>query len=250
MSWGSCRGTRVVGLVSCRRDDTRDPDRDRRPARARRRAPRCDHVQPAGATQRAVRPDVRRLRSGAAGAGRRLRRPGARGDRCGRGVLRRRRREGHERVAQDRGAATRSRWRPGRTGDDVATTLPRQVSMALHEFPTPVVAVLPRAVAGAGLSIALSADLRIAAERAVLVTAFADVGASGRRGTSAGRGSSHSWSATRRRKSGISRRRALHRARCACPRHRQPGASRRWVRGGHARLVPHARQQRDVGGCG
>ncbi len=57
--------------------------------------------------------------------------------------------------------------------------LQRQVSLALHEFPAPVVAVLPGAAAGAGLSIALAADLRIAAERAVLVTAFANVGASG-----------------------------------------------------------------------
>ena len=74
--------------------------------------------------------------------------------------------------------------RPGRGGgrdEQVATLqrLQRQVSLALHEFPTPVVAVLPGAAAGAGLSIALSADLRLAAERAVLITAFANVGASG-----------------------------------------------------------------------
>lgn len=42
-----------------------------------------------------------------------------------------------------------------------------------------MVAALPGAAAGAGLSIALAADIRIAAERAVLVTAFAGVGASG-----------------------------------------------------------------------
>jgi 2-(1,2-epoxy-1,2-dihydrophenyl)acetyl-CoA isomerase len=74
--------------------------------------------------------------------------------------------------------------RPGRGGgreEQVETLqrLQRGVSLALHEFPTPVVAVLPGAAAGAGLSIALAADLRIAAERAVLVTAFADIGASG-----------------------------------------------------------------------
>ena len=57
--------------------------------------------------------------------------------------------------------------------------LQRQVSLALHEFPKPVVAALPGAAAGAGLSIALAADIRLAAERAVLVTAFANVGASG-----------------------------------------------------------------------
>jgi 2-(1,2-epoxy-1,2-dihydrophenyl)acetyl-CoA isomerase len=55
----------------------------------------------------------------------------------------------------------------------------RAVSLALHQFPKPVVAVLPGAAAGAGLSIALAADLRVAAERALIVTAFANVGASG-----------------------------------------------------------------------
>lgn len=55
----------------------------------------------------------------------------------------------------------------------------RAVSLALHEHPKPVVAALPGAAAGAGLSIALAADIRLAAERAVLVTAFANVGASG-----------------------------------------------------------------------
>jgi 2-(1,2-epoxy-1,2-dihydrophenyl)acetyl-CoA isomerase len=55
----------------------------------------------------------------------------------------------------------------------------RHVSLALHRLPKPVVAALPGAAAGAGLSIALAADLRLAAERALLVTAFADIGASG-----------------------------------------------------------------------
>jgi 2-(1,2-epoxy-1,2-dihydrophenyl)acetyl-CoA isomerase len=55
----------------------------------------------------------------------------------------------------------------------------RWVSLALHEYPKPVVAALPGAAAGAGLSIALAADIRLAAERAILVTAFANVGASG-----------------------------------------------------------------------
>lgn len=55
----------------------------------------------------------------------------------------------------------------------------RAVSLALHEHPKPVVAALPGPAAGAGLSIALAADLRLASERAILVTAFANVGASG-----------------------------------------------------------------------
>ncbi|MEM8904481.1 MAG: enoyl-CoA hydratase-related protein [Actinomycetota bacterium] len=53
------------------------------------------------------------------------------------------------------------------------------VSAALHELPKPVIAALPGPAAGAGLSIALAADLRVASERAVLVTAFSNVGASG-----------------------------------------------------------------------
>jgi len=58
------------------------------------------------------------------------------------------------------------------------------VSMALRNLPQPVIAALPGAAAGAGLSIALAADLRIAAERAIVTTAFANVGASGDFGTS------------------------------------------------------------------
>jgi 2-(1,2-epoxy-1,2-dihydrophenyl)acetyl-CoA isomerase len=46
-------------------------------------------------------------------------------------------------------------------------------------MPKPVVASLPGAAAGAGLALALACDLRIAAERAVLLTAFANVGFSG-----------------------------------------------------------------------
>ena len=52
-------------------------------------------------------------------------------------------------------------------------------SLALHRFPKPVVAAVPGAAAGAGLSFALAADLRLAAERSIFVTAFANVGASG-----------------------------------------------------------------------
>ena len=55
----------------------------------------------------------------------------------------------------------------------------RWVSAAIHELPKPTVAALPGAAAGAGLSMALSADIRLAAERAIVVTAFANVGASG-----------------------------------------------------------------------
>jgi 2-(1,2-epoxy-1,2-dihydrophenyl)acetyl-CoA isomerase len=49
----------------------------------------------------------------------------------------------------------------------------------LHEMPKPTLAVIPGAAAGAGLSIALACDLRIAAEGAKLTTAFSKVGLAG-----------------------------------------------------------------------
>ncbi len=58
------------------------------------------------------------------------------------------------------------------------------VSLALRRMPKPVVAAIPGPAAGAGLSIALAADLRVAAERAVFVSAFSTIGASGDFGSS------------------------------------------------------------------
>ena len=49
----------------------------------------------------------------------------------------------------------------------------------LHEMPKPTLAVIPGPAAGAGLSLALACDLRIAADDAKLTTAFAMVGLSG-----------------------------------------------------------------------
>ena len=54
-----------------------------------------------------------------------------------------------------------------------------EVSRILHQMPKPVVAQLDGAAAGAGLSIALSCDLRIASESCKITTAFAKVGFSG-----------------------------------------------------------------------
>jgi 2-(1,2-epoxy-1,2-dihydrophenyl)acetyl-CoA isomerase len=81
--------------------------------------------------------------------------------------------EGHK-----QGART---GRPNRVDDQIAylRQIQRQVALALHHLPRPVVAALPGAAAGAGLSIALAADIRLAAERTIMVPAFATIGASG-----------------------------------------------------------------------
>ncbi|MEL6998572.1 MAG: enoyl-CoA hydratase-related protein [Pseudomonadota bacterium] len=72
---------------------------------------------------------------------------------------------------------------PSDTGIDAAIHRQRISQRAtagrLHMMPKPTLAVLPGAAAGAGLALALSCDLRIAAAGAVLTTAFAKVGFSG-----------------------------------------------------------------------
>src|SRR3981189_3437807 len=54
-----------------------------------------------------------------------------------------------------------------------------EVSRILHEMPKPVVAQVDGAAAGAGLSIALACDLRVAGESAKITTALSQVGLSG-----------------------------------------------------------------------
>jgi len=54
-----------------------------------------------------------------------------------------------------------------------------EVARLLHEMPKPTLAVIPGPAAGAGLSLALACDLRIAADDAKLTTAFSRVGLSG-----------------------------------------------------------------------
>lgn len=55
----------------------------------------------------------------------------------------------------------------------------RNTAGRMHLMPKPVIASLPGAAAGAGLSLALSADLRIMADTAFITSAFAKVGFSG-----------------------------------------------------------------------
>ena len=54
-----------------------------------------------------------------------------------------------------------------------------ETSRWLHEMPKPTIAMVGGAAAGAGLSLALSCDMRIAADNAKFTTAFANVGFSG-----------------------------------------------------------------------
>ncbi len=54
-----------------------------------------------------------------------------------------------------------------------------ELSRILHEMPKPTLAAIPGGAAGAGFSLALACDLRIALDTAKLTTAFAKVGLSG-----------------------------------------------------------------------
>jgi 2-(1,2-epoxy-1,2-dihydrophenyl)acetyl-CoA isomerase len=54
-----------------------------------------------------------------------------------------------------------------------------EASRLLHEMPKPTVAAIEGAAAGAGLSLALACDFRVAGEGAKITTAFAKVGLSG-----------------------------------------------------------------------
>ena len=55
----------------------------------------------------------------------------------------------------------------------------RRTSLRLYEMAKPTIAALPGPAAGAGLSMALACDMRIAADTAIMTTAFVKVGLSG-----------------------------------------------------------------------
>lgn len=69
----------------------------------------------------------------------------------------------------------------GRSPEEAAQALRQsmEVSRWLHDMPKITIAAIPGAAAGAGLSIALACDFRIAARGAKITTAFAKVGLSG-----------------------------------------------------------------------
>jgi 2-(1,2-epoxy-1,2-dihydrophenyl)acetyl-CoA isomerase len=75
---------------------------------------------------------------------------------------------------------------PAMSFDHKVTDLRRrmEISRWLHEMPKPTLAVIPGAAAGAGLSLALACDMRIAADDAKLTTAFSKIGLSGDFGSS------------------------------------------------------------------
>ena len=79
-----------------------------------------------------------------------------------------------------RPSATRSE--PQRTTEDAIRDLQHRqatLTLRLHQLAKPTLASLPGPAAGAGLSIALACDLRIAAASAFVTTAFANIGLSG-----------------------------------------------------------------------
>jgi 2-(1,2-epoxy-1,2-dihydrophenyl)acetyl-CoA isomerase len=74
-------------------------------------------------------------------------------------------------------AAGKSEQTPEQRADQLRASM--EASRLLHEMPKPTIAMLNGVAAGAGMSLALACDLRIAGESARMTTAFAKVGLSG-----------------------------------------------------------------------
>ena len=85
------------------------------------------------------------------------------------------------RVGSDDPADQETRTLRGRSPDDDRSRLTHASTVVetLVSFPVPTIAAIDGACAGAGLSLALSTDFRIAAARAVFNTAFVSAGVSG-----------------------------------------------------------------------
>ncbi|MAL97711.1 MAG: enoyl-CoA hydratase [Alteromonadaceae bacterium] len=87
---------------------------------------------------------------------------------------------GHFCVGGDVKAMNQGQGRDLSLGERIHSLRDRMsVSQYLHDMPKPTIALIEGSCAGAGLSVALSCDLRICAEDAKIVTAFAKVGLSG-----------------------------------------------------------------------
>ena len=89
---------------------------------------------------------------------------------------------GDVKAMNERGEGTGGKGAGAGTIDDVIQRQrldQRSTAGRIYTMAKPVVGSLPGAAAGAGLSLALACDLRIASENAVLLTAFANVGFSG-----------------------------------------------------------------------
>ena len=156
----------------------RDRHRHGRSARSDRGRRRRAHPQPPQPPQRILRGDAQCVGTRAGRRRARRRRRMRRVDRRGRGILRRRRRQGDGRrraIAEGDGAAPPS-YRRDRapaaaqsTPDGRPALGDAQADDRRHPGPA----------AGAGLSLALACDLRYAVAGAVLTTAFARVGFAG-----------------------------------------------------------------------
>ena len=89
-------------------------------------------------------------------------------------------------MGSNRGKNDEVRKAPATVDEAVATLIEKQESLTLRmaELGKPIVAALPGPAAGAGLSIALAADLRVMADDTFVTTAFRRIGLSGDYGSS------------------------------------------------------------------